>query len=488
MVPKLPWILSFTLINIGVVSFLAACNSVQSSVTPTSISRVVPVAIPSPPPLPLILSPAISDPETTQKVQDYLKRLKLPGIPSQPNGIWIQTGQTLLANEQGTTPLGAASLTKVATSLVALQTLGVDYQYITEISITGEVKNGILNGDLWLQGGGDPFLVWEEAIALGNLLNQIGIKKVNGNLIISDKFYMNFETDPIKSGELWREAINANTWSGEAEAAYTNLSSKAPPTPAPPSTLNSVTVLTPSPTTSPNTLPSLNPAPTAKPQVVITGNVKTGATIPANAQLILRHYSPPLTELVKKMNQYSNNPMAEMIADSVGGGKVVAKKAAVAIEVPEVEIQLENGSGLSPKNLISPRAVVGLFLALDKLMAANNLSIADTLTIIGQDSGVLESRPLPPNTIAKSGTLNTVSALGGVLPTEKHGLVWFAVLNNGDIDLDKARREQETFLATLLKDWQPAKIIPAQLTASATRKNKTSRSEVLKYLNSTPLQ
>ncbi len=462
MFPKPYWILSFTLVNLGLASFLSACNSVQSSTSPVPVPSFIPAVTPapvtpSPTPLPLIVPPAPTEAKTTQNIQDYLKRLIIPGIPPQPNGIWMQTGQNLLANEKGTTPLGAASITKVATSLIALQTLGVDYQYITEIRITGEVQNGVLNGDLWLQGGGDPFLVWEEAIALGNLLNQSGIKKVNGNLMISDKFYMNFETDLVKSGELWREAINANTWSGEAEAAYRNLVKKAPQNPTP------TTV--------------------AKPQIVITGNVKTSPNIPANAQLLIRHYSLPLTELVKKMNQYSNNPMAEMIADSVGGGKVVAQKAAAAIEVPETEIQLENGSGLSTKNMISPRAAVGLFLALDKLMAANNLSIADTLTIVGQDPGVLESRPLPPNAIAKSGTLNTVSALGGVLPTEKYGLVWFAVLNNGDIDLDKARREQELFLDSLLKDWQLAKTVPPQLTASESRKNKTSRSEVFKNLN-----
>ena len=463
MFSKPDWILSFTLVNLGLASLLAACNGVQGSMSPLPIPSFIPAATPAPvtpapTPLPLIVPLATPDPTTTQKIQDYLKRVQISGIPPQPNGIWVQTAQTLLANDKGTTPLGAASLTKVATSLVALQTLGVDHQYITEIKITGEVKNGVLKGDLWLQGGGDPMLVWEEAIALGNLLNQIGIKKVDGNLMISDKFYMNFETDPVESGELWREAINANTWSGEAEAAYRNLAKKT----------------------------SQNPtsAAIAKPQVVITGNVKAASNIPPNAQLVIRHYSLPLTELVKKMNQYSNNPMAEMIADSVGGGKVVAQKAAAAIEVPEAEIQLENGSGLSTKNLISPRAAVGLFLALDKLMAANNLSIADTLTIVGQDSGVLASRPLPPNAIAKSGTLNTVSALGGVLPTEKYGLVWFAVLNNGDIDLDKARREQELFLDSLLKDWQLAKTIPPQLKASESRQNKTSRSEVFKNLNS----
>jgi len=444
MASNFQWILPITLINLGLVSLLTACNKVQ--VSPAPSPSLVAVESPSPTPPPLLVSPAISEVNANQKVQDYLKRLKSPGILPQPNGIWIQTGETLFANEQGTNPLGAASLTKVATSLVALQTLGIDHQYITELRITGEVKNGVLNGDLWIQGGGDPFLVWEDAIALGNLLNQIGIKKITGNLIISDKFYINFETNPIQVGELWKESINSNNWFSEAEVAYANLVAKNPQTP--------------------------------KPQVVIIGNIKAGISPPNNSQLIIRHYSLPLTELVKKMNQYSNNAMAEMIADSVGGAKIVAQKSASIIGLPEAEIQLENGSGLSNKNRMSPRAAVGLFLALEKFMAANNLTIADTLTIAGQDPGVLDIRPLPVGSVVKSGTLNTVSALGGVLPTEKYGLVWFAILNNGEIDLEKTRREQEIFLDNLLKDWQLAKIVPAKLTASASRKNKTSRSEI----------
>jgi len=40
----------------------------------------------------------------------------------------------------------------------------------------------VLQGDLIITGSGDPFLVWEEVIALGNSLNQLGIKRVTGNL------------------------------------------------------------------------------------------------------------------------------------------------------------------------------------------------------------------------------------------------------------------------------------------------------------------
>ena len=430
--------------SLGFFHLISGCTQIQGAPLPTPSPNLSPVAIPSPSPSPspLLVSPQMPEVNTSEKVQDYLQKLKTLGFAAKPQGIWIQAGETLLANEQGTTPLSAASLTKVATTLVALQTLGIDHQYITTIYITGEVKKGVLTGDLIVQGEGDPLFIWEEAIALGNTLNQLGIKRITGDLLINGKFFMNYGSSSLESGELFREAINADTWSRDAEFAYANLPNKIP-----------------------------------KPLVAIGGNLKTTATIPANARLVLRHYSPPLTELVKEMNKYSNNDMAEMIADSVGGAKVVAQKSALAVGVPETEIQLENGSGLSEKNRISPRAAVGLFLALEKFMKEQNLTIADTLSVVGQDPGILDIRPLPPLAVAKSGTLNSVSALAGALPTEKYGIVWFAILNSGE-DIENLRKGQENLLANLLKDWKLAKVAPPTLTSSITRKNKTSRNEI----------
>jgi D-alanyl-D-alanine carboxypeptidase/D-alanyl-D-alanine-endopeptidase (penicillin-binding protein 4) len=433
----------------SLLTFLPSCNRVEAE-TPSpqvsvSGSIISQEPLPSPSPSPLLVALNPPNPDNGKPIADYLAKVKALA-PEQPHGIWIQTGQDLLGNHQGTVPLSAASLTKIATSLVALKTLGVDHQYITEIGMVGTFANGVVNGDLIIKGGGDPMLVWEEAIALGSLLNKMGIKRVTGNLVVNGDFFMNFEPELVRSGEFFREAINVDTWSRDAEIAYGNL---------------------------PNPIP--------KPSLIIGGEVKVAPTLPTNTQILVRHYSLPLTELVKKMNQYSNNPMAEMIANSVGGAKVIAEQATEMIGVPAIEMQLENGSGLSDKNRMSPRAAVGLFLALEKLLAANNLSIADAITVVGQDPGVLDIRPLPPASILKSGTLNTVSALGGVLPTEKYGLVWFAILNSG-ADLETLRAEQENFLQTLLTDWQLAKTPFPALTSSASRKGKTSRSEVLKTL------
>jgi serine-type D-Ala-D-Ala carboxypeptidase/endopeptidase (penicillin-binding protein 4) len=109
-------------------------------------------------------------------MQQYINSLGSQGYNGSNQGIWLQTDTTYLAGHQGTTPLPAASLTKVATTLAALQTWGPQHKFITIIGTTGTVQNGVLQGDLIVQGSADPFFVWENAILLGNKLNQLGIR------------------------------------------------------------------------------------------------------------------------------------------------------------------------------------------------------------------------------------------------------------------------------------------------------------------------
>ena len=229
-----------------------------------------------------------------------------------------------------------------------------EHQFITLIGTTGKIENGVLKGSLIVQGSADPLFVWEEAIALGNALNQKGIKRVTGNLIIVDNFYMNFELNPLKSGELLQQGLNSEIWPSEAVAQYQTL-----------------------------------PPNTPKPQITIEGTVKVLPAPPNDVQPLVKHYSLPLAELIKKMNQYSNNLMADMLADTVGGAKTVAQKAAVATGVPPAEIQLVNGSGLSEENLISPRAACALFIALERYLEPYSMTVADVLTVVGKDKGIL---------------------------------------------------------------------------------------------------
>ena len=393
---------------------------------------------------PLTLPTDNSNSITSGEVQTYLKRLTTQGFSPQNQGVWIQSNDTLFANHQGKIPLPAASITKVATSLVALETFNPDHQFITLIATTGKIENGVLNGDLIIQGGEDPFFVWEEAIAIGNLLNKIGIQRVTGNLIITGKFYMNFESNAKTAGNLLKQGLNSQIWQREALTQYQTL-----------------------------------PPETPKPQVIIDGVVEVSPSTPENIKLLIRHYSFPLVELVKKMNQYSNNLMADMLAEAVGGYQVVATKAAELTGVPKEEIQLINGSGLGEENRISPRAATGMFLAINNYLQQYNMSVADAFVIVGKDKGILDERKQLPNfAVVKSGTLNYVSSLAGALPTKEKGVIWFTILNKGP-SVTQLRNQQEILLRDIVKKWGNAESLSPELTANPQRKTKTSRSEII---------
>ncbi len=403
---------------------------------------------PTPPPLPTLSPSPVAmpdDPVAKAQVKNYLEQLN----SKFPQGIWLQTMTQPLAEHDGSVSLSAASITKVATALTALQILGTDYRYTTEVWAGGPINNGILHGDLIVKGGSDPLFVWEEAIPVGNMLNQLGIKQVTGNLVVVDRFHMNFEVSPVSSGELFKQAINQQSWNSEVEMAYGNISSKPP-----------------------------------QPMVEIRGRVRATNQMPPQAQILLRHYSPPLIELVKRMNMYSNNPMAEMIAESIGGPKVISQKSIQATGMPESEISIVNGSGLSDKNRISARAATAIFISLAQFVESKGLTIADTMAIIGQDAGVLDWRKLPPQSVLKSGTLNTVSALGGVLPTKQKGLVWFTVINTGTVDdIDRYRKLQDEFLTGLQELWGKPDPLPSQVRRTVINSN--SRIDIIYPLGQT---
>jgi D-alanyl-D-alanine carboxypeptidase/D-alanyl-D-alanine-endopeptidase (penicillin-binding protein 4) len=213
--------LALSLCSLSLAIALNACtgnnptaNNPTTETTPTQTdsnspkAQVSAASVNPPEPKPLLVAPDNPDPKIQAQIEQYLDRLEAQGFPKTNQGIWLQVDGKLLANHQGTVPLPAASVTKIATSLVALQNFGPDRQFETVISATGPIENGVLQGDLVIEGGQDPFFVWEEAIALGNTLKQLGIDRVAGNLAIVGPFYMNFETDPITSGNFLKQGLN----------------------------------------------------------------------------------------------------------------------------------------------------------------------------------------------------------------------------------------------------------------------------------------
>lgn len=360
-------------------------------------------------------------------VREYLKELKDKKLIDGNQGIWVQAGMVPLVSQQGTVLMPGASLTKIATSLASLETWGADYQFETRFLATGPISNGVLQGDLVVSGGGDPLFVWEEAIAVGNALNQMGINRVAGNLVVTGNFRMNYQSDPVVAGEILRQALDGSIWPSDVLAMYSKM---APGT--------------------------------RKPQVTVAGSVIAEKFV-SSGRLLLKRRSLPLAEILKQMNVHSDNEMAQMLADDLGGAKIVQQQATWAAGVPEEELQLVNGSGLGVENRMSPRAACGMMQAIARNLQTTGLTVADLFPVSGRDRGTLEHRHLPRSAVVKTGTLDTVIALAGAIPTRDRGLVWFAIINRGT-DWDSLREQQDIFLQKLVQQWGTASILPVAIT------------------------
>jgi D-alanyl-D-alanine carboxypeptidase/D-alanyl-D-alanine-endopeptidase (penicillin-binding protein 4) len=357
------------------------------------------------------------DPVAQTAVQHYVSEVAELGLDAEYHGVWLQSEAGLLAYHQGTVPMPAASLTKVATTLAALRAWGPAYQFVTLVDTTGPIQDGILRGDLIVQGGGDPFFVTEDALALRQSLQELGLKRVTGKLIISGNFFMNFTTNPALSGKLLKQVLS-------------------PPPPPVGRKRHRVVV-------------------SASQGLTIAGPVEVVSFCPPIHVSLVRHRSLPLFKILKRMNVYSNNAMAEMFTAALGGLPHMVQQASYAASVPAADLHLINGSGLGSANQLSARTVCALFSAIHRLVTPARLTVADVFPVAGIDRGTIRRRQLPVYTVVKTGTLRHVATLAGVILTRTHGPVWFALLNQGG-NLGGFRTQQDALLQYLIAHWGAA--------------------------------
>ncbi len=391
--------------------FISSANQILAS-TSFQLDQLIPIFY-RPTLAPISFS---TDNKVTANLLDYLQKM---GYPPTQQGVWVQTQNgELLAQHQATKPIPAASLTKIATTLVAIDHWGLNHRFFTKFLTNGSVKGNTLEGDLIIQGGGDPLFVWEDAIAIGNKLNQMGIKQIRGKLIIQGKFAMNFEEDPNKVSKLFQEAINSNAWGNEPATQYSTL-----------------------------------PAGTPKPNVVF---LNQGISNNLPPQELISYPSLSLWVILKRMNVYSNNIIADMLAQQLGGGQKLAERSAALSNVPLEEISLINGSGLKKANQISPRAVVAMLIALQNMIQNQGFTVADLFPIGRCNCGTIAYRELPQGSILKTGTLDDVSSLAGVIQTREKGIIWFAILNQGAGDIEIFHKVQDDLVNDLQNRWGSA--------------------------------
>ncbi len=97
---------------------------------------------------------------------------------------------------QSTQPVNPASLTKLVTTAAALDLLGPGWSWSTPVWIDGRLANGVLDGNLVIRGSGDPTLVLERLWLLLRRVRQAGVTEIRGDIVLDRSAFGAPETGP----------------------------------------------------------------------------------------------------------------------------------------------------------------------------------------------------------------------------------------------------------------------------------------------------
>ena len=489
----------------------SAVEAEPASEEPTESEPVAPVVQDEPPVSDLqeILAPLLEDP--------LVQRANVA-----VHVVNASTGEVVF-DHRGSEPLVPASTMKAVTAASALRTLGPAYRFETKILKTGDITGaGVLNGDLYVKGGGDPTMVIEKLWKLVQDIRLNGIREVNGRVVFDDS---DFEThagvpgwnkpEDIERGPSYYPALgglslNFNTvalvvgpGANVGDPARVELE-----TPTDVVTIDNAAVtgstgasrwvrLSRSVEASDVTfkvegrVPATSktrryyrtvPDPTAyfvgafaamceSHGIRVRKGFQRGIT-PAGASTFLTVQSQPLGKILLDMNKFSNNFIAEQVLQAMGttspeqkgttteGLKVVDAYLA-SIGVSGGEDALVNGSGLSRHSKIRASTLTSVLVDMysDPQVGAEFRS---SLAIGGLD-GTLRKRFDEGDEVnrlrGKTGSLNGVHCLTAYVEAADGEMYAFAFLVN-DLSgpLSRAKKLQDRFASALFSVGTPEQI------------------------------
>jgi len=391
----------------------------------------------------------------------------------------IETGEEI-ESYQPDAPLPPASVAKAPTAAYALHSLGLEHRFVTRIRAQrGTIRDGVLAGDLLLQGGGDPGLQTEHLAVMADRLVALGLRRVTGRLLVDDSALPFVETidpgqvpqagySPAVSGlnlNFNRVHFNWQVTGGQVRLGLDARSGREVPevgviriqaadrafpiyTYALQDGREHWTVARPALNQDGSRwLPVRRPGPYAG-DVLRALLAARGCTVPApqpgtgpGGDVLAEHRSEPLTTLMREMLRFSTNLTAECagLAASLRGGSTVralpesgARMAGwMASRHGVAGAGFVDHSGLGEASRISARQMARFFLAARR---------------DGQLPGLLRAHPMrdaqgremtnhPVRVQAKTGTLNFASGLGGYARAPGGREIAFAIFS-----ADMARR------------------------------------------------
>jgi D-alanyl-D-alanine carboxypeptidase/D-alanyl-D-alanine-endopeptidase (penicillin-binding protein 4) len=359
----------------------------------------------------------------------------------------------------GATPMVPASAQKLLTAVAVLATFDSEHRLETRLLAASAPRDGVVDGDVYLVGGGDPILTtpgyqrtFENPEQLSNpfapLADRVaaaGIREIRGNIVGDDSRY-----DGERWVRTWPERYQREGYVGPLSALIVNDGT----------TGLSVLPDQPSAARKPGDPPTLA-AETLKSYLLARGVLVRGAPVagvaPPGAVEIARLESLPMRELVTEMIADSDNTTAELLVKELGHERAGVGSTEAGVRVvadtlrerglPTDGLVVTDGSGLDTGNRASCDLLVA---ALDEEGPTSVL--AQSLPIAGE-SGTLRKRmrntPAQGRVRAKTGTLREVNALAGFATTVTGTTLTFAYVVNGP-DQPLGYQPIDDFMAALV--------------------------------------
>lgn len=417
--------------------------------------------------------PAMQPGQLPESVAKVFRTRNLPEQAFSAYVLDLGTGNALVTFNADV-PRNPASVIKLLTTFVALDTLGPTYRWHTGVFADGPVDKGTLRGDLILKGGGDPYLVTERLWLLQREVRLKGIRHIDGDLVIDNSYFAREEHDPgAFDGQPYRayntlpDALLVNFQSVNFLFRPDPVRGRVEIVAEPPlanldirnnmrlfrggcaSRQSGISMVVGDEAVGPritfsgalaNNCPEyqLNRAlPDATSYAyglfrglweeqggTLSGRLREGQ-IPDGKQPLVRFESLPLAEVIRGVNKFSNNVMTRQIfltlgAEAAGAPATVEKSRQATVDAlarrklvfPELEVG--NGAGLARDTRISARSMARVLA--EAAGSTVHAEFQASLSIAGLDGTTrrrFQKDPMAGQLHLKTGSLNGVSSIAG---------------------------------------------------------------------------
>jgi serine-type D-Ala-D-Ala carboxypeptidase/endopeptidase (penicillin-binding protein 4) len=439
-------------------------------------------------------------PTQAAQLRTELDKLAATDVFPPSSGMLVVDGRNgrVLYSRNSRLPLIPGSAIKLMTAAAAFGALGPEYRFVTSLVSDENPSGGVLNGNIWFVGGGDPELTSDNLRSAVREIQLHGVQSIAGNIYADGSRY-----GPDRVSDSWEEDDLQYGWAAPASAVsidggslqftITPRAGTEATVAVDPPGQNVIASVETAGAGAENTLhidPLPNeggyevrgqipygapqkywravPHPTRAAAVSLLAMLKLAgievsgsageSTMPAHSTTLWEHRSRTLDRIIKQMFFLSDNHYAEELLRAVGWkafglgdlqNSFAAEQAFLqSNHMPSGGVVIADGSGLSARNRVTANSIAAsLQFLLNQPLPEPPFTLLPRAGI----EGTVRVRHLAPGAkgrvFAKDGYIQGASALAGYVLTMNHGPVIFVFLvNNWEHGLDAVWANEDSML------------------------------------------